>query len=206
MADGDLERITRHVSAFTAIIARMAHASFEQRLSESDLGVSPVQFGVMRSLCRGHLTISELSRKFVVDPSTLVPVVDSLERKGYVLRGRDPQDRRRVPLSLTEDGQQLLRRSVPVNHDDPFFTAVKAMGHERAEQLSGLLQELLSAMPEGEAIVKEVTNRLDAVAGAEAAMKHGATDVNEESHHEPGHGHELGRLIKRRKMIRKGRA
>jgi len=200
MNDGDLERITRHVGAFTSIVSRIAHASFEQHLNESDLGVSPLQFGVMRSLCREHLTISDLSRKFAVDPSTLVPVIDTLERKGYVLRSRDPQDRRRIPLSLTEEGGQLLRRHIPMNQADPFFQAVSAMGHERAEQLIALLQELLSNMPGGEAIVQEVMARLEAVAGAAAAMKNEA-----EPRHEPEHRHVRRHLLGRRKMMRRGR-
>lgn len=189
-ADTDLERVTRHVSAFTSIIARMAHASLEQHLTESDLGVSPVQFGVMRSLCRGNLTISELSRKFVVDPSTLVPVIDNLEGKGYVLRSRDPQDRRRVPLVLTEAGKELMRRGIPLNHANPFYQALEKMGYERAQNLRDLLQELLSGLPDGERIVEEVTSRLDAVAGADAAMRQNKGEAGGDPRHETGHGHE----------------
>ena len=205
MADADLERITQHVSAFTSIIARMAHSSLEQHLVESELGVSPVQFGIMRMLCRGNLTISELSRKFVVDPSTLVPVIDSLESKGYVLRSRDPQDRRRVPLALTEEGQALMRRGIPLNHANPFQLALEKMGNERAEQLRTLLQELLTHMPGGEAIVQEVTARLDALVGAKAALEQGEVEQGEGPQHEPGLDHEKRRLIERRRMMRKAR-
>jgi DNA-binding MarR family transcriptional regulator len=34
----------------------------------------------------------------MLDPSTLVPAVDALERKGLAMRGQDPNDRRRNPL------------------------------------------------------------------------------------------------------------
>jgi DNA-binding MarR family transcriptional regulator len=166
MSDADLERLTRDVRALTAIIGRLSHTSFEQQLNQSDLGVSPVQFAVMRSLCHRHHTISELSRKFVVDPSTLVPVIDTLERKGLVLRSRDPNDRRRVPLSLTEDGVKLLRRDLPVNHDDPFYRALEGMGQHRAAELRALLLEVLKALPEGETIAREVMSRLDAASAA----------------------------------------
>lgn len=200
MADDDLERLTRDVRALTSIISRLAHTSFEQQLNQSDLGVSPMQFGVMRSLCRHQHTISELSRKFVVDPSTLVPVIDSLERKGLVLRTRDPQDRRRVPVSLTEAGLQLLRREAPVSHDDVFYQALSGIGEERATQLRTLLWEVIRAMPEGDAIIEEVQSRLDAVAGAEKARQaNGAID------HAHGHGHEQRHLEQRAKMMRKGK-
>lgn len=199
MADDELERLTRDVRALTSIISRLAHTSFEQQLNQSDLGVSPMQFGVMRSLCRHDHTISELSRKFVVDPSTLVPVIDTLERKGLVLRTRDPQDRRRVPVSLTDAGEQLLRRDLPVSHDDVFYKALSGMGVERSAQLRALLEEVLRAMPEGEAIMEEVQSRLDAVAGAERART--ATTASRKQ----GHGHEQNHLAGRTNITGKGR-
>jgi DNA-binding MarR family transcriptional regulator len=159
----EMERLTRELRAMTAIIARMAHASFEQQLIQSELGVSPMQFAVIHSLCHRKHTISELSRKFVVDPSTLVPVVDTLERKGLVERGRDPQDRRRVPLSLTEAGAELLHREIPLQGDDPVYTALVTLGPERARQLTDLLRDFLRAFPEGETILHEVQSRLDLV-------------------------------------------
>lgn len=201
MTDAELEKRTRHIGAFASIIARAAHTSFEQHLNGSELGVSPVQFGVMRTLCHGNLTISELSRKFAVDPSTLVPVIDSLERKGYVLRSRDPQDRRRIPLSLTQEGQRLLRRSIPVNEDDAFVQAVSAIGPERGEQLIKLLTLLLSKMPDGDTIVREVVDRLENTSGTEAGNENETGPC-----HAHGHGHEQQHLIMRRKMMRKGRA
>ena len=44
------------------------------------------------------LTSSELSRKFQVDPSTLVPTVNGLEKRGLIYRTRDTNDRRRQPF------------------------------------------------------------------------------------------------------------
>ena len=201
MSDDDFERLTRDVRTLTSIISRMAHASFEQQLNQSELGVSPMQFAVMRSLCRSHHTISELSRKFAVDPSTLVPVIDSLERKGLVQRQRDEQDRRRVPVALTDDGKQLFNRPMPVDHEDPFYKALSAMGKRRAGALRKLLMEVLAALPEGDTILHDVMSRLDAVGGAEAAVK-----KLQEARHEPEHDHLKRRLIERRRMMRKGRA
>jgi DNA-binding MarR family transcriptional regulator len=200
MDEGDLERLTREVRALTSIIARLAHASFEQQLNQSDLGVSPLQFGVMRSLAHHQHTISELSRKFVVDPSTLVPVVDSLERKGLVERNRDPQDRRRVPLRLTEEGQQLLCRDLPVSHDDPFYRALSNMGEESSIQLRTLLEEVLRAMPEGGTIMEEVQSRLDALNSVEKAIRQDTA-----ARYAQGHGHEQRHLEGRAGFSDKGR-
>lgn len=172
MSEADLERITREIRVLTSILGRMAHSSFEHQLNRADVGLSPMQFGVMRSLCHEPHTITELSRKFVVDPSTLVPVIDTLESKGFVLRSRDPNDRRRFPVTLTESGLVFLRSARQVEEeDDPFSQAVARMGQRRARALRKLLLEVLEGMPQGDAIIEQVLARLDAVAGADEAAK-----------------------------------
>lgn len=45
-----------------------------------------------------------------IDPSDLVGVIDQLEQAGYVLRQRDPKDRRRQLLSLTEKGMVARKK------------------------------------------------------------------------------------------------
>jgi DNA-binding MarR family transcriptional regulator len=45
-----------------------------------------------------------------VDPSRLVALLDSLERRGLVVRQRDPHDRRRHVVSITTAGKHELAR------------------------------------------------------------------------------------------------
>jgi DNA-binding MarR family transcriptional regulator len=44
-------------------------------------------------------------------PSTVTGVVDRLESKGYVARGRDATDRRIVTVSLTAAGRALVKKA-----------------------------------------------------------------------------------------------
>ncbi len=44
-----------------------------------------------------------------VTPSTVTSVVDGLALRGLVTRGEDAKDRRKVMLSLTDDGRSVLR-------------------------------------------------------------------------------------------------
>lgn len=75
-----------------------------------DLGISPGRVGVL-VLVNGNpgITQSRLAEAVGLDRSTLVPVLDGLERRGLVERRRG-EDRRTNGLSLTTSGKLLLGR------------------------------------------------------------------------------------------------
>lgn len=108
----------------------------------------------------GMNTISELSKRFAIDPSTLVPTVDALERKGYITRQRDPADRRRVLLTLTESGATLIARLPHLIAEDPLLQGIEALGEEATSQLIDLLARLVYAMPEGHQLLVNALPRL----------------------------------------------
>ncbi len=138
------------------VLVKLHARCMEQRLSQVAPELSSLQMGVLRVLSLGAKTVSELSRWMVLDPSTLVPVVDKLERAGLLERGRDPQDRRRIPLAITPEGRALVERMPFLDDDDPLLVAVRAVGAERAAQLAALLRDLIAQMPEGAALLDEL--------------------------------------------------
>ena len=56
----------------------------------------------------GPLASRKLAEEVYLSPSTVVGIVDRLERKGLVLRERDTRDRRLVHLSITPAGEKLI--------------------------------------------------------------------------------------------------
>lgn len=52
----------------------------------------------------------DMGRLLGVDPSDMVGAIDELEGLGYVTRGRDPADRRRSLITLTEEGKAAAAR------------------------------------------------------------------------------------------------
>ncbi len=83
-------------------------ADFERAMSGLDL--TPGQFGVLaRIAANPGLTQSALGRAIGLERSTVVSVIDRLERRKLVVRGEAQGDRRANALVLSEDGQQLLR-------------------------------------------------------------------------------------------------
>lgn len=148
------------IHMLTAMAAKKHMRAMEQRLELIGEGVSRLQHGVMRALGCHALTITELGHRFMLDPSTLVPVVDALERKGFVERGRDPNDRRRIPLSLTETGTEFIKSVSLTDEDDPLIRSLDAMGEKRRQQLLTLLRDLVRYMPDGEDILERVAIRV----------------------------------------------
>jgi len=135
--------------------------AYEQWLAREGIDLSGLQSAVLRMVAHeGSNTISELSKRFAVDPSTLVPTVDALERKKLLTRQRDPADRRRVLLSLTEEGQGLIARLPHMIPDDPLLQAVEILGEEKMLKLIELLSQLVSAMPEGVELLHNALPRL----------------------------------------------
>ncbi len=56
-------------------------------------------------------SISELAAAELAHPSTITPMVDALERLGYLTRSIDPHDRRITRLRLTRKGRMTLSRT-----------------------------------------------------------------------------------------------
>ena len=107
-----------------------------------------------------HHQSIHLSHHLARNPSTLIPAVDALERKGLLRRGQDPDDRRRTPLSLTEAGRTLLVEVPFVDAGDPLAQGLQAMGQERVERLRTLLKELLGDLPGGPALLAQAETQV----------------------------------------------
>lgn len=73
--------------------------------------VSVTQCYAIETLVKqGPLRLQALAEEMFLDKSTASRVVDTLERKGYVSRVEDPEDRRAVRVQATEAGADLYER------------------------------------------------------------------------------------------------
>jgi MarR family transcriptional regulator, organic hydroperoxide resistance regulator len=62
---------------------------------------------------RGELNQLELSKRVGMASTTAVPALDSMEKRGLLKRRRDPKDRRKYYVGLTDKGQSLVDKLLP---------------------------------------------------------------------------------------------
>jgi DNA-binding MarR family transcriptional regulator len=73
-------------------------------------GFHPREFGLLTVLSkRPGITQQELASLAQVDPSSMVALLDELERRGVAERRIDPQDRRRRAVFLTDKGTEQIQ-------------------------------------------------------------------------------------------------
>jgi DNA-binding MarR family transcriptional regulator len=157
-----VNRLAVEIRILNSLVTKLTMRDLEQRVADALPGISLLQFGVLRLLSREQMTLSELSTMMMLTPSTLVPAVDKLERQNLVVRGKDPNDRRRTPLQLTDEARKALDSIPPAHPDDAIVQAINQLGEHKAAQLHKLLRELLhNLMPERDLYEEIIRNHPD---------------------------------------------
>jgi DNA-binding MarR family transcriptional regulator len=167
MRNAEWSALAFEIRACAAIGSKLMARDLESRIAQHCPGVSALQYGAMRMLECRPATLKELSDHMMLAPSTLVPVIDRLEGEGLVVRGKDPEDRRRTPLTLTDAARAILSRVPPVDESDALCRALRELGPDQSRQLRRLLLELVERLEPNADIAKHV--RASAPRAAESA-------------------------------------
>src|SRR6201986_3954783 len=119
-----------------------AHAAsqFAERLGV--LGLAPPDAGILRLLrVEAGISQQELASKLKIHPSRLVAILDNLEKRGFVERRANPDDRRLYSLYLTKDGGEVLEKigKVAREHQDALLSALSP---EERDELANLLLKI----------------------------------------------------------------
>lgn len=137
----DYAIITYELELLCSLLLKVARQELVQRLDQPGVNLRPGQYLILRALRQRSLTLAELGRFLLLDPSTLLPTVDQLEQRGVIRRVPDPADRRRTPLELTDEGKALLARVPALLAESPLARSLHDLGTEKCQQLASLLAE-----------------------------------------------------------------
>ena len=107
------------------------------------LDLTYTQYVVLMVLWESReVTAHALGERLYLDSGTLTPVLKSLENKGLVTRKRDPQDERRLKVSLTKAGEALKAQAAEVPKK---MGACIGLSASDAQTLYTLLYRLLAS-------------------------------------------------------------
>ncbi len=96
---------------------------------------------VLRTLHRGPMTVSDLAARLGITKQGAAQVVDDMERRDLVRRGRDPRDARARPVELTDRGRAVLS-DASAFHRGTERDLVKAHGADGVAALRVILTDL----------------------------------------------------------------
>ncbi len=111
------------------------HASIFSSLMVHDL--TPTQFAAMAILYeRRSVSQNQLGRLTAMDAATIKGVVDRLAKRGITQLEPDPHDRRRLLVTLTDEGKRIAAEAIPKARLITEQTLSPLSGEEQAQLLA----------------------------------------------------------------------
>lgn len=133
--------LASEIAFLTARARARGNAAANRKLADLDLKVRP--FAVLAMACSGtNPSQRELGNFLDLDPSQVVALVDSLERRGAIRREPDPRDRRSKVLVATEAGHELYAQGAQRTREAEEHT-LQALSTEERNQLRALLSKVV---------------------------------------------------------------
>jgi DNA-binding MarR family transcriptional regulator len=125
-------------------LMRETHRAFMRELQAriAPQGVTQGMWFFLRVLWEEDgLTQRELSQRVRMMEPTTVTALNNMEKRGLVLRVRNPDDRRKVNIFLTERGRRLRARLLP-HAVATNQVALTGLGETEVEQLRAILRRM----------------------------------------------------------------
>lgn len=126
------------------IVLFKAHQSLEKniKISLKDTEFSVNEFTVMEALyTKRELYTHEIIASILIPNSSITYVLDALEKKGILNRKKDPSDKRKQILSLTDKGREIFIKIYEM-HYDHMKSIFSVLDQDEEEELIRLLKKL----------------------------------------------------------------
>jgi DNA-binding MarR family transcriptional regulator len=100
--------------------------------------------GVLNLLAEGPISQHQLGAQLGIDRTTMVELIDDLERKGAVERRKNPADRRSYALVLTPSGKQLQKKAARA-FDDAAAEVFQPLKRDEQLALANMLRRVIAS-------------------------------------------------------------
>jgi DNA-binding MarR family transcriptional regulator len=150
----EIDLLANEIFIYTSLMMKHFNEAFEVRLHQQGESLTGLQIGVLRMFQYEVLTLSTVSQRMGLDPSSIMRIIDALERKGLVMRETDPHDRRRNPIRITDKGAGILLAVPIISDQDPIFRAIDAQGEGQITQLRDVLRAIVTQFPDGRTVAE----------------------------------------------------
>jgi DNA-binding MarR family transcriptional regulator len=122
----------------------------ELRRESHALGVTGGQVSLLFQISRNRgIGVRDLAALERMSPAAMSGYVDRLERAGLVTKTQDPRDRRRQGLSVTDEGERVLR-SVKSRRTAWLAARLERLPQEEVEAIDAAVEPLLRLIEESE--------------------------------------------------------
>lgn len=124
-----------------SVLAELLNRKINRTVQDSIRG----EYGVLRYLMyvEDNVTAGTLTEQLHVVPGRMTDILKSLENKGFILRCRDEEDKRRVNVCITEDGR--IEAEEKRNYiSDEYQELFQILGEKDTRELIRLLKIVLS--------------------------------------------------------------
>ncbi len=89
--------------------------SLQKSFSESKIEVTPIQVMLLFFLQKNDgSSLTQISQGLMLENPTVTGLIDRLEKLGYVKRSDHPNDRRVYLVHLTEKGNMIADKALPI--------------------------------------------------------------------------------------------
>lgn len=128
-------KLFKMISGIDILFKRWA----EKKLKKFDMTFP--QFGVM-SILLEHEGASqrEVADAFNIDSTSVMVICDSLEKKKWIQRKSDPNDRRVNRLFITEEGRRIFSSSLPTIREG--YEVFNLITPEELETISPIIEKI----------------------------------------------------------------
>jgi MarR family transcriptional regulator, lower aerobic nicotinate degradation pathway regulator len=124
---------------------RASHTRTAEQLES--VGLTPALFGLLNVLAaRPGTNQQEIGSVMGIDPSTMVSLIDQLEKAGLAKRRPHPKDRRAREVAITPKGRRLLKRARRMA-DEVQDEVLRGLTPAERRQLLTLLRQALTPAP-----------------------------------------------------------